>query len=240
MTTKVRDIISDALLEVGARDPGEALEAGAGADHLRTLNRMIQSWNAEDLMIYTKDRLTFSLIASQQSYTIGVGGNFNTAYPVRPGQIDMVSVLVNSNELPIEILNDEQWRDIVYKPVTSTFPLQMWANGNYPLDTLYFFPTPTAVNSLVLYVWGQTSDFADVNTTVTLPQGYEEAVVLNLAIRLAPGYGRQASPSTIALAKEAKARIKRMNWEPTYREVDQMLSGSLRSIGQKSRGYVIE
>lgn len=238
--TRVRDILTDALLQIGMLDPTEPIGADAAASALRELNRMVSSWANEELMIYTVDRQTFALVGGQQSYTIGVGGNFNTAYPVRPSQINLVSVLVNGVEIPIDILNDEQWRDISVKTTSSTFPLQMWANGNHPLNTLYFWPIPTAANSLIMSVWGQITAFPDVNTVVTLPQGYEDALVQNLAIRLCPSYGVQPSPVTGILANSSKTRIKAINWEPTYRTVDSALTGHASSIGQRSRGYVVD
>lgn len=232
-----RQIIQDALIQIGAVDVRDAMPAEDAAFGLRELNRMIASWNAEDLMVYTVDRQTFSFVPSQQFYTIGTGGDFNTSRPV---VIEMASVLVNGAEIRIEILNDEQWRDVTLKTVSSTFPLQMWANGNYPLNTLAFWPIPTAVNTLVLYTWGQLPSFATVNQTVSLPQGYEDALVTNLAVRLSPGYGIQPSPVLMQNAQMAKARIKRINWEPTYRSVDSALLGSHSSVGDKSRGLVID
>lgn len=238
--TTVRDILTDALLELGVIDPSETISAGAAKTALRGLNRLVESWANEDLMIVTKDRLTFGLVGGQQSYTIGVGGDFNTTYPVRPGQIDLVSVVVNGVEIPIDVMNDEQWRDVTVKTTPSTFPLQVWANGNYPLNVLYFWPVPTAVNPLVMTVWGQIVDFASINDDVTLPSGYEDALVYNLAVRLAPQYGKEISPITASLAQSSKAMIKRMNWEPTYRSSDGYFSGGMNTIGQRSRGYCID
>lgn len=240
--TTVRSLIEDALIELGVQDPSESMGADRAAHGLRVLNRMISAWDTEDLMVYTVDRPVFNLVAGKQAYTIGVGGDFVTTMPIRPAQIDMASILVTagSNELPIEILNDEQWRDVVVKNTSGSYPLQMWSNGNYPLNTLSFWPIPSAAYQVVLYIWGQTSEFPDVNQAVTLPQGYEEAIVPNLSARLAPSYGLQASPSTTELARAAKARIKKMNWEPTYRSVDSALAGVSSNVGQRSRGYVVD
>lgn len=237
--TTVRDILTDALLQIGVLDPSEAIQPEAASAALRELNRMIASWNAEDLMVYTVDREVYPLIIGKQFYTIGTGGDFNAPRPV---VIDMASVLISGStvELPIEIYNDEQWRDTTVKQVNSSFPLVMWANGNYPLNTLAFWPIPQGDCSLVLYAWGQTSAFSDVNATVSFPQGYEDALVQNLAVRLAPVYGAQPNPVTVQQSAATKARIKRINWEPVYRSADSVLLGTRTDIGQKSRGYVID
>lgn len=238
--TKARDLINDALIQAGVQDPSESMEASKAAFGLRELNRMLGSWANEDLMIPTKDRLTFNLVNGQQSYTLGIGGAFNTTYPVRPGQIDLVSVIVNGVELPVEVLNDEQWRDITVKAVSSTFPLQMWANGNYPLNTLYFWPIPTGPNQLVMSLWGRITAFANLGVDAALPEGYEDAIIPNLALRLGPAYGTQPNPVLNQIAQSAKGRIKAMNWEPSYRSVDSALTSGKTNIGQKSRGYVVD
>lgn len=242
--TTVRDLLTDALLQLGVLDPTEQLDGTAAASALRELNRMLSGWANDDLMIYTVDRRTFAMVANQQDYTIGVGGTFNTPYPVRPGQITLVSVILNGVELPVEILNDEQWRDIAlkgpYQTVPSTIPNYVWADGNYPLNGLHFYPVPTTAVPLIMSVWGQITAFASINDVVTLPQGYEEAIVSNLAIRLSPSYGLQPNPIIAAVAQSSKIRIKTMNWEPSYRSVDSALAGSHSSIGRKSRGYVVD
>lgn len=238
--TTARDIIGDAMLEIGARASGDAIDATTAADHLRVLNRMIDSWGQDELLVYTVDRLTFNLVPSQQSYQIGVGAtDFVTTYPVRPGQINMASVVVNGVEIGLDVVNDTEWRDVSVKNTPSTFPTKMWANGNYPLDVLYFWPIPSTVTQLVLYVWGQPLDFTDVNATVTLPHGYEDALVYNLGLRLCSQYGIQPAQTLVADAAKALSRIKRMNYEPEYRTVDSALGSGAASEWRSSRGMVL-
>ena len=238
--TTVREIITDAMIEIGILDPSEAASANQAAWALRHLNGMLEQWQNDDLLIYTVDRTLYPTVANQQIYTLGVGGDWATTQPVRPGQIDMVSVMVGTVEIPISVLNDEQWRDVTLKSTPSSFPLLMWSNGNFPLNTLYFWPIPTGIYSIVLYTWGQVSSFADINATVTLPKGYRDVLVFNLAKRLAPGMGVQASPNTSEEARKALATIKKMNWEPTYRSVDSALLGNHNNIAQRSRGMVVD
>jgi hypothetical protein len=240
--TTARDLIFDAMLKIGVIGQSDVVNNDEATAALRELNRMVQTWQNDSLMIYTVDRQVFPFVINQQFYTIGVGGDFVTTYPVRPGQIDMASVIISGGtvENPIEILNDEQWRDVTVKQTDSTFPLAMWANGNYPLNTLAFWPVPQSSVSLVLYIWGQTNEFSSINTTVTLPKGYEDAIVNNLALRLCPSYGVVPNPIVHQDAKESKSWIKKMNWEPTYRSADSALLGTQNNIGQRSRGYVID
>ena len=81
--TTVREVCQDALLELGVVDLIDAMDAAKGAHMLRMLNRMLQLWNTEELMIYTVNRTTQNLISGKQEYTYGIGGDFNVARPVK-------------------------------------------------------------------------------------------------------------------------------------------------------------
>lgn len=213
--TKVREIINDALIEIAVQDPSESMDANKADFGLRTLNRMVQKWNIDELMVFTVNRTEWPLIAGKQVYTIGTGGDFNTP---RPTRISMASVLLASGqEIEIGILNDEEWRDIVLKTTQSTFPTKMWPTGNMPLNSLYLWPVPTdSTTKLVLYTWGKTEGFASVNDDVVFPNGYEEALVTNLALALSGPYGAAIPPMLTVRASDARAKIKGLNVDPLY------------------------
>lgn len=235
----VRDMITDALIQIGMVDPSESVNAGTAQAALRELNRMIQSWNIQGLMTYALDSSVFSTVGGQQDYTYGAGGNFDAP---RPTNIDSVSVLLGNPqlELPIQILTDDQWRDVGVKSTTSTFPTAVHIHGDFPLNTLSFWPIPASAGQVRIYFWHLITEFSNINTPISLPQGYEDAIVSNLAIRLAPSYGVNPSPVLGQMAVMAKKRINNINWQPTYRCVDEALSGSYNSIGIRSRGMVVD
>lgn len=224
VTTTARDLIRNAMLEIGAVATGEAASADEASDGLVVLNRMLASWSTESLFIYSNAPETFPLVNGQQVYTMGPSGNFNTTRPLR---IQRISLQLTANsqvtELPVEMVNLEQWANIVIKAVTSPIALRCWASNTYPLETLNFWPVPSAVNNIVIYSDKLITSFATINDVVSLPPGYEEAVHYSLAMRLAPQYGKQASAETIAFADKAIANIKRLNIKPHYLTVDAAL-----------------
>lgn len=228
--TTVRDICEDALIEIGALSVGEAMPAADGAFALRTLNRMVEKWNTEQLMPYTVNRTSFNLVAGTQSYTLGTGGTFNMT---RPERIDRASVIINSTypiEIPIQILTDEEWQAVAVKTSPSTFPTKMWANGDYPLNVLYFWPLPQdSTVDVILYTWGMVS-FATLNTAISLPNGWEEALVTNLALHLSGSYGIQPSPALAMRGSGAKAAIESLNVGPMYASFDAPFSGRATAI----------
>lgn len=67
------------------------------------------------------------------------------------------------------------------------------------------------------------STSADLDEDLNVPEEYEEACRYNLALRLAPEYGKVVSADIAAIAMESKANIKRSNAPTAYLEVDAAL-----------------
>ena len=241
--TTVRELLADAMIELGIIMPLEAMTADQAVHGLRVLNRMIQQWDAEELMIYTLDRDIFSFVAGQQSYTLGTSANFNLARPV---SIHMASVydsaLALPVEIPISILTDEEWRNVSVKLTPSTFPTCMWVSGSLPANTLWFWPVPSVATwRLVLYSWGNTADFTSINDAVVFPKGYEEAIVTNLAVRMASSYGVPPDGGLIQRANQAKDIIASLNMDPLYASIDSsLLSSKGGSLANRSFGLIVD
>ena len=219
----VRDLLTDTLAELGVLDPTEAIDSANGATSLRALNRMLGSWNLQKLLNYTVTRNVFTIPPGSQTRTIGIGGNFATATPVLNKNIHSASVLVGDTESFIKILTDQEWQELTTKSSTADQPLSMWPSGSYPLNTLHFNPIPQSSSSLVLYLEGQHAPFTSLNDPAVFPPGYDDPVIKNLAVILAPIYGVQPNPVTVMEAQKTLAMIKRANWQPSYRSADPVL-----------------
>ena len=66
------DIIAGAMLELGVISPGEPLEPSLTNWGLVKLNRLIDSWGAEERMIFAQQFQQYTLIPNLQPHTIGV------------------------------------------------------------------------------------------------------------------------------------------------------------------------
>jgi len=224
--TTVLDIITDAMGELGLVDPDSPIEAGQANYGLRVLNRMLSMWSTEDLMVYTVNRQTFDLVAGQQVYTIGTGGNFNIPRPVK---IERASALIAGTlplEIPIKIIDDQEWQGISLKQTGSTFPTKLWITNDVPLNNLWFWPLPKdSTVKVILYVWGLMGAYTTLQDQIILPLGYEEALVTNLAIFLSNAYGTGPLPVLQARAMGSKNAIMSQNLEPMYASCDSALVG---------------
>lgn len=71
--TTVSQIVTNALLEIGAYDQGGVIPAADGAFGLSKLRRMIDAWVSDDLYIYAVDFLQLILVQNIQPLLIGEG-----------------------------------------------------------------------------------------------------------------------------------------------------------------------
>jgi hypothetical protein len=217
------EIINSSLRIIGALATSEVPSAGEANDALNSLNDMIDSWSNENLMAYTKVREVFPLVSGQQTYTMGAGGNFNTS---RAQRIENALIqppnMSTALEIPMKILNKDQYAGILIKPLQSTFPLYIYAEGAYPLDNINVWPVPNTTCNIALYSW-KTINNLTLTTTLSLPPGYQRALRYNLAVDLAQEYGRMLSEDVKAIAIESKSVLKRKNTTPSYLRVDESL-----------------
>lgn len=211
-----------ALREIGVLAQGEPIDGDTQTDCQLRANLMLDSWNAERLMIFQVQRTIndingnpLALTAGQQTYTVGAGGNFNIPRPARIERMGIIS-LTNPQqplELPMDYLTDEQWANIPVKNIQSSLPLMVWDDQGFPLRNLWYWCVPNIQVNTAIYVWTALTQFTSLTTSYELPPAYMEAVVYNLALRLGPSYapGSAVNPATAAMASQAIQRVKGMN-----------------------------
>lgn len=215
----ILDMITASMQEIGAIAAGEPVAAADAQVALVRFNGMLDLWQSERLTIYNLDREVFSFVTNQQSYTIGPAVGITTAdwtYDIRPLWIQHAGVIWTASgietEIPMKILTDDEWAATRVKAVSSTLPTYLYYNPTFPWGTLYFWPYPTDNTvDVALYLPLPMQVVSALTTVLVLPPGYEEALRYNLAVRLAPVFGRTIDPTVAALAIESKAQIKRKN-----------------------------
>lgn len=220
-TVYARDLIEESLRIVGAIAIGEAPSAAEAQAALRTLNTMLDLWDSQSLMIYHNKRELFPYTAGVATYTFGPSGDWTI--PTSDEIVAMSAIYGSTVELPVSLLSLGEWQQQVVKSTTSAVPLSAYVETDYPDKTVTLWPVPTGSGQVVVYHPVQLSSIDSLDTVISLPQGYREAIVQSLAIRLAVQYGRQVDPVTAELASVAIASIKRANIKPTFAKTDRQL-----------------
>lgn len=215
----VRDVVTDALIEIGVLAAGEAASSGDADLCFRHFNRMVSMHAAEGLLSYTRTRTTWT-ISQTASYTVGSGGTINI---VRPGLEDIEDVrLIDTNatpdtETPLARLTEQAYREIPQKALTSTRPDSWYYNPTMSTGTLYLFPIPTDSGlGGAIYTKTEVAQFASLSTDISLPDGYQEMYVSNLAVRIAPSFQREVSGALAQAASRSKDIVKRSNVRVPY------------------------
>lgn len=235
--TVIRDLISDTLENIGVTASGETPSASDLQTSLRAFNRMIDSWSTERLALYEMPREVFELVGGKSSYTIGETGDFSTKRPMEiiaaaygaliktpvyvtpePTEeipdpepvLDHYDLSVNF-EFPVKVLDYQTWICIPDKSLSSEVVHGIYAQGTSLLETIHTYPVSSGELGLVLYSKKALSKADDADAEITLPPGYEQAIIDNLSLILAGLFGRPVTQEMKDTARESKANIKRQN-----------------------------
>lgn len=215
-TITAEDIIKAALRKLRVFQAGGTLPPEDADDCLSVLNDMLDFWSSESLMIYALTHEAFALTASQSMFTIGPGGDFQTT---RPESVDVASSFVrdaSSNDTYLEPMTEREYRQIGLKSGSglNSIPSRLWYDPQYPLGRLQFDCPLTSGYTLHLASLKPFDQFPDLTTEVSLPAGYRQALVYNLAVMLAPEYGKKVSPEVGAIAVQSKSHLEHKNARP--------------------------
>lgn len=210
----VGEFLRKTMLMIGAISSGESLSATEASDGLASLSDLIDSWSTEGLLVPTVSIEEFTLIPGQSSYSIGPTGNFATSVPQEIIEARLKDVTGTAFEIPMKVLSTQEWADITQKTVRSSQPDSLYFQRIPTSSYIYFYPTPSVANKVVLYQKKVLNTVYSVNDVVNFTPGYLRALRYNLAVELAIEYGKQPRPEIIATAQELKAQLKRVNQEP--------------------------
>lgn len=203
MTTAL-DIITKALQKNGVLVKSETPDADEADDALSTLNAMVSAWSNDSMFIYARTEDNFSLTPGIATYSIGPSQTFNTVRPV-----DLISAYVRRDtfDYGLEEITDENYYAITDKATTGIPRFINYTNG-FPTATVRIWPSPDTTYILYLLTEKELSSFT-LNQVVSLPPGWEQALIYNLSVLLAPEYGQPPDPSVIEIAERSMGSIKR-------------------------------
>lgn len=210
------DIIKAALRSIGAYDPNEQPTAAEMQQSLFTANQMLDSWNAQRLMIYAINRVVLNPLTLKQTYSVGPGGDFNIARPPKIARVSVINIPSSTQpyEMPIPMLNEQEWQAIPVKNTVGALPINVWDDNQFPLRNLNFWPIPNVAINFAIYPWQQLSLFADLNVSLyAFPPAYLRAIKFSLALELAPEFPGDDSKIALVskLAEQAVRVIKGFN-----------------------------
>jgi hypothetical protein len=186
-------------------------------DAIDELNRLAGSLNCDRMFIYSIERAEYPLDPPKATYTIGQSADpFEVVdFPAqRPQLIESANIIADPQQslrYPLAVVTDLQWAKIGYQTLANSIPEVLYNDRAAPVSTLYLYGQPMSGQSLELYTWTQVPYFMTVTDAVLLPMQYIDALVLNLAVRLAPHFQRIIPDDVRLQARDSLMRLESIN-----------------------------
>lgn len=227
------DTIKRALRLIRVLGESEEPSDQEARDCLVAWNGLLDAWGIERLMLYELIEESFTWPANTTSRTIGAGGDFDTARPVR---IQSAFTRDSSGsaplDTPLKIIEREDY-DLMIElksQAGSIYPDFLFYDPSYPLGTLYLVYRPASQTALHLSSWKAFTQFNSFATKIAYPPGYKRMFDYNLAVEVAPEFGKTPSPDVIRIAAETKRHVKSLNVPSMVAQLDAALvPASVRS-----------
>lgn len=198
--TTARTIITLALEGMNKLSPGEVLDFDLAAACLRRLNAIADDWSAG------RDMAPQDVIATGAvngtSLLLGAGA----FVAIAPGQ-EIIGA--QSDGYPMDLVTMQQYNDIRLKDQAGR-PEVYVPDG---LATVYLWPAASG-NTVSLLTRAPFASFADLDTTYTLPSGYQGAFAASLAVAMAPALLGAATPALLLAEKKALFNVANANVRP--------------------------
>jgi hypothetical protein len=210
-------ILYPALRKAGVTlGPGRTPSPAQFQDAIDELNRLAGSLNCDRLFIYSITRSEYPLDPPKASYTIGQSPD--PFEPVdfraqRPQLIERANIITSQQSIryPLVLAGDLQWADIPLQEMPNTIPQILYNDRAFPVSTLYLWGQPMSGQVLELFTWTQVPYFLTITDVVLLPLQYFDALVLNLAVRLAPHFQKVLDQNVREDARISLMRLESIN-----------------------------
>ena len=209
MATTAYDQIVAALRLIGQLAEGETPSADTANDALNALNQMIDSWNTEELSVFSTQDQVRTWPAGRMSMTLGPTGDLVGNRPILVD--DATYFKVGNVSYGIKLINQQMYDGIAVKNVTSTYPQVMFVNMTYPDIEMYVYPVPNTTLEFHFISVEELNKPATLATELAFPPGYLRAFKYNLACEIANEFGVEPPQTVQRIAMTSKRNLKRIN-----------------------------
>ena len=204
---KVTAIIQEALQEINAIAAGEAVSKEDLDFGLRKLNRMLGRWSNQKIKAMGNELLGFSA-GGKSVYTFGPGGDFDV--PQAPSKIVQCFFRQQDTDYAVTRVSASDYARIIDKDVQNSIPNIFWMNQGHPLKEVRFWPLPDA-GEMFFMIPAIFDRISSVSKSIDIDEAYKDAIVLSLAISLAPSFGAEPSRTLQMEARDAVKVIRSIN-----------------------------
>jgi len=226
MSLTAGDLIKAAMRLAQVLQKGEDPDDGEMQDGLQAMSMMLHSWAAKKLMVRANVQESFPLSAGVASYTIGVGGTFNTSKPLAITSAFLRDA--NNVDTGIDVITREVYDSYQDKAISVARPVAICydpglAQQAVQTGTILVYYIPDGITPYTLFIDSQKpfTEITAITDTMTFELPYEEAIKYELALRLWPEYHKGDPPQLLMMmANEAMHTVETMNATPIIAGLD--------------------
>lgn len=201
-------IITEAFRKIGALGDGETIDStrldiGAGI-----LNPMVKALSAHGLNIWTLDKITIPLSYWRGSPSIVIGPTGDFIIPYKPLKLHEAVRIDGESVVPFILLSNKDYVNQTNK-FGQGVPTMVYYQPFSTFGVLSLWQVPDSYWSEKTIECTFQRQFADFNSGTDepdFPPEWHEALIYQLAIRLAPNYGLPPNDRTM-LKQEAKEAL---------------------------------
>lgn len=197
-TMTARDMVTQAMREIGVLASGENPSADEMKDGIVRLNSLLKSWAAKGLNLWRETQ-------GQAAFAAG------TATAIIQGATTLSEVRLvfdTDRERPLARWESDQYASLSNKATRGEPTIYNMTTGVGGM-TMRLWPVPSR-DVLVRYSFGRITQDVIESDPVDIPQMFQEAVWTMLAVRLAPTFGKaRTDTATVQLVAQRAAELER-------------------------------
>ena len=237
----IKTLIDEALKEIGVLAADEEAKPSEHEDGLRVFNRLIDSFNSQNLMItHVQEKVyeaplvvnactsdgTNTTRAWKNKVSIGQCLDYNEIAPL---EIFTAFIRNSETDYTVEVATLTEFSQVANKSTVAR-PAKMFTQSVNKSMDIFFTTIPEADD--VLHAFAKmpfvgSSPIGDdytIESDIQWDYGYENLLVLNLAVFLSPRYKVPLEATLAVLAQKAIDDIKSSNYTPLTLSMEDSLS----------------
>ncbi len=220
-------IITGALAKIGLGRAENLDQQNDIQNNLPFLNFILDSLDVDGLLVQQTLDEGFLLTGGIRQYLIGSSLTPSPSAFVtsRPWRIESAYIVDQpGNHYTVELISRDQFNTIVDQQFSMSRPTQLFydigpVQQSNEIGTIWLYYIPDFYDSYTLHIVSvkQLQEFATVNDVVTFDNSYMNLLQVELAILLAPNYGKVVSPDLYKQERMFKDIVYAQNYRrPTF------------------------
>src|SRR5208337_4276195 len=196
-----QDIINEAAELIGVVSPSGMVNNADAQSCLRTLNLMLSAWSANEVSARAYFTETFAINGGQREYLWGAGApDFNSP---RPDQVITAGLqYINYGNLivPMEVIGSDQYQSFGDRLIVTGPPNFAYVSYQMPNIIVDMYPIPDQGYDIIFTSIKDLAGMTSLNTPFSLDPIYYQPMVYNLAVAIAPKFGKKPNQTIISAA----------------------------------------